>query len=957
MIRVGRQAWICLALAALLHGAPGRVRAANLEAKPSAVQFLPIDEDVTDQVKTVDKLVKQKEWRKAIEICQKLIAKPPKTVVEIRKGVYGSPRALCESKLLAMPEPARLLYRTLYDPEAERLYRRALEDRSVADARRLVAEFACTSHGVDGTALLADLLFEKGDVRGALDHWMRWIAAADVKSIKEPVRRRVAVKAAVAAARLGDRAALDKAVELFGPKGALVESGPARIARADELKTFAATLWLKDAAPQHAGPSALDFKRWSLSGNNRYGEQIARHYGSSSQTSFSCHGQLSGGVFYMSGPDGVRAFNAVTGQVVWRRTGRNYGSEHYYALRAFNFYCTVHPAAGRDGNGILFASGGSRLAAHDARTGKLLWAKVRTSFAAVEAIGQDAELRVAFSSPVLYRRGVVYVILETSRGQVYLLAARAANGAVLWVTGIGGGAQQQGYRLSFPAALTACGSDIVFCSGRGVIGKCDAATGEVRWLLPYRRREQFAKGRSYYRVGSLRYQPLAKLGDSVFCIPSDGQQLISVRVSDGRVNWEKEIALGQSLTGAALPAEGEKSGRLFLAGARVECRAAETGSMIWNWPVPETEPVGAGRLTAAGVTIATRRGVYVLSSKTGELTRFRPLSLPGWSNILIALDVDSLILTSKNGLTSLGGKERTGELLQTAPPKGAEPWILAMRARLSQSGGQTEDALRFYSEAIKTAKRRSGTTTLAARLESEALDLLHKRQEAEWKAGQPIEGFLWMSRALRFSARLPYECTLGYRAGAAAPAAGPHTVVMTSGDRISGKLAAVSNDTVALVVQGQVWHIAARGVDRIVVSQTGAGKGKLGPGRQHVLLANGDRVSGSIEAVTEETLTLRTGFGVIKLKVSEVAEIVLRGGALEPADNAVYLTLRNGDRLSGRVRAFDGVRFTVDIPFCGTRSIGLGAVRSVSNRRVMPPRGSGRGGGGRSAPVSPRLGL
>ena len=932
---------MCVLLAALLLAASGGAHAANLEAKPSSIQFLPLDEDVADEIKAVDKLVEQKEWRKAIEICQKLIVKPPKAVVEIGSGVYGSPRAACELKLRAMAPAGTLLYRTLYDPEAERLYNRALKERSAPDARRLVGEFACTSFGPGGIALLADLLFEKGDVRGALDQWMRWLTNADPKSAKEATRRRIAVKAAIAAAKLGDKAALDKAVELFGEKGTLVESGSARIARADELRKLAAGLWPKNGGVRSAAPAELDFKRWSVAGNNQYGRQVQRYYGSATKMTFSCHGQLQGGIFYVNSPDGVRAFDAVTGRILWQRTGRNYGSQYYYALRSFNFYCTVAPSAERDGANLLFVSGGSRLAAHDRETGKALWTKMRGSLAGVEQIGNDANMRVAFSSPVLYQRGAAYVVAETSLGQVYVMAFGARKGRLLWATGVGGSSQRSGYRVSFPAAMAMCGADIVFCNGRGIIGKCDAATGEIRWLLPYRRREQFVKGRHSYRAGRLRYNPLMALGDSVFCVPSDGQQLFSVRVSDGRINWQKEVALDRVFVGAAPSPKGDGAGRLFLAGARVDCLSAADGSLVWNWPVPEADSIGSGRLTTQGVTIATRRGVYVLSTKTGELKRFHSVSLPGWDDVLIASDKDSMILTSKNGLASLGAKERTEELVRGTPEEGAEPWALAIRARLFQKGGRAEDALRLYGEAIKIAKRASKTVKFAATLESEALDLLHSRQEAEWKAGRPIDAFLWMSRALRFSPDLPYSSKLGQGVSAATPTA-PHTVVMTSGDQISGNLTAIAGGVVELVVRGEKWRITAAGVDRIVISRTGLTSGTSARDRQHVLLANGDRISGSVEAAGKDALTIRTGFGVVNLTMTGVAQIVLRGGAVEPVANAVYVTLRNGDRLSGGIRAFDGTRLLLTVPFCGTRSVDLGALRAISNRRVIVPRKGGR---------------
>jgi len=457
---------VILALAAPA-AAPAAGRAANLEAKPSSAAYLPVDEEVADEIAEIDKLIKKREWRKAIEVCQKFIANPPKTVVEIRKGVYGSTRSLCEMKLRAMPGPAKLLYRTLHDPAAEELLRRAMTDRSLAGARKLVSEFALTSHGPSGMRALADLLFEKGDTRGALDCWLRWTTAGDTNAEHEGTRRRIAVKMALAAARLGDKAALDQAVELFGGKGILIEAGAEQIARAEELRSLAAGLWLKAGRPRQTAPATLDFKRWTTPFDDRYVSQMASYYGSSTRSTFSCHGQVVGGIFYMNEPNGVRAVDALTGRVIWRRAARNYGSDYYYALRSCNFYGRVYPEAGREGKQTVFVSGGSRLGAHDADSGKVLWSKSRASFRAIEAIGNNADLRVSFSSPVLCRRRSAYVIVETSQGQVHLVAFDRRTGAVRWASGIGGSAPQSGYRTSFPSAMLSVGSEIVFCSGRG----------------------------------------------------------------------------------------------------------------------------------------------------------------------------------------------------------------------------------------------------------------------------------------------------------------------------------------------------------------------------------------------------------------------------------------------------------------------------------------------------------
>jgi hypothetical protein len=165
---------------------------ANLEDKPSSANYLPVDDDVKTAIEKVDKLIADEKWRDAIDICQKYLTDPPKTVLEIREGVYADPRQICRRKLDRLPERGRVLYRTLYDPKAKELYEKARHERSIPTARRLVGRFHLTSYGPRGVALLAELLFEKGSVAAAAARWTQWMQTKDAQGAVEAVRRRTA---------------------------------------------------------------------------------------------------------------------------------------------------------------------------------------------------------------------------------------------------------------------------------------------------------------------------------------------------------------------------------------------------------------------------------------------------------------------------------------------------------------------------------------------------------------------------------------------------------------------------------------------------------------------------------------------------------------------------------------------------------------------------------------------
>jgi len=927
--------------------------ASNLETTPSSTRFLPIDEDANEEIARIGRLVAQQKWREVIGICQKYIAGRSKAVVEIRKGIYGSARILCEDKLRRLPGPAKLLYRTLYDPAAEKLYRLALAQRDEAAARKLVSQFAVTSHGPNGMKLLAGLLFEKGDFRGALGCWLRWMDAVARDALPEQSRRLVAAKAAVAAARLGDRDALAKALKLFGANGAVVSIGGARIARAEELSKLASSLRTQATEAVHEAPPAVDLIRWQAPLEDKYSARVSQYYGSGVRLGYNCHGRLSGGMLYLNSAEGPRAFDVLTGRLVWRRTGRNYDSDQYGSFRSFNFHCRVYPGVDRPGRQVVYTSGGVRLGAHDAKTGRSLWTKSRASFSKVQPIGNNPELRVAFSSPVVCHGRNAYVMLETAQGDVYLLSLDRATGAVRWAADVGGSGPISGYRVSFPADILPLGSSLVFCTGRGVIGKLDATTAEVQWLVPYRRRAVFAK--NYYRLRSpLRYSPMAAVGDSVVCMPADGGELIAIRASDGHVKWRKELTSERYFLGALKRDAAASSDRLFVVGRDVKCLRADTGSVLWTWPLPEGSSSGLGQITNRGVIVATHKAVYVIDAVSGELSGFLPLPSFTGEAANVVSDGSSVALLSNNLVSVVGAKVQTRRLLARAlRDVPGDPWVLAAWARLLRSEGKAREALERLAEAARIAGKKRETAKLAAALEREMVGLHHKLYLDEWKAGRRIEAFRHMRRALCSPGRIPYECKLGYRREPAAGATQPHTLVMASGDRVRGRLVAVESGTLTFVVGNTPWRIAAAGVRRVVVRgslATRAGEPNLGA---HVVLSNGDRISATVVSLKDSRLRLRAAFGEFRLGLSGVAVIAFGGRPQNLIREGVYIRTRGGNELSGYIRAFDGTDFILDIPFCGKHRIPADDICTISNRRRMPPRSAGPGDPGGIIRVRP----
>jgi hypothetical protein len=925
-----------------VHAPPARPD--GLETNPSSVNYLPIDEDVKTEIQSVNRLAAEGKWAKVVEILQRYIAKPPPTVVSLRKAVYGSPRALCEEKLRSLPERVRVHYRTTYDPQAGELYRRAREQRDIAAARRLVTEFALTSYGPRGHNLLAQFLFQKGNVDGALAHWLAWLDRVAADGLPEAERRLAAMRLGVAAALAGRPAVEARALDLFGPRGAVVRVGDARLSRREELGTLISSLRTRRNRRPPGGPAELDFSRCVRRFDDQYARRISEYHGSSHRTQFTCHAALSGRTIYVNTADGPVAIDTLTGRERWRRRARNYDSDYYGSLRSFAFHCRVYPSAARPSKEGVYVSGGGRLAAHDAETGRPLWTKTRASFARVERIGRDRNLRVAFSCPVLCHGPTGYVLMETSRAEVFLLAFDRASGDLEWCTAVGGSAPKSGYRLSFPSALLRVGSDLVFCNGRGIVGRCDAATGELRWLAPYRRRTELTQG-NYYNVSEgVAYSPMVRAADVVVCVPSDGGELLAFRLGDGTAAWTRELKGAKHLLGALPPTDGAGYHRLFVASDDVMCLRSDNGNVLWRWPLPEPAG-GLGWLGRARVVTATAKGVYRLDPVEGELTGFMPLPVATSESFNVVAGKHAVALVSRHSVRVLGNREQTGAAVRAEQKRHPDdPWLTASWARVLRARGESETALERLTDAVRAARKERGLADLAAGLEQEIVDLHEELRASHWAAGRRIRAFARMIEALRSPSRAPYECRLGYAREPDPDKAPPHTLVTVTGDRISGALKRIDADLLTFVVEGKAWRVARAGVRQVQLEEA---DGTVEAVRSElVVLKNGDRITCSVERLADGEAHLRAGFGTFRLNLSDLAVIGFGHEAEAPDEGAVYVRLRNGDEVSGSVQAFDGADLILDIPFCGRHRIGVDAIATISNRRRMPapvPGGSNEG--------------
>ncbi|MFO7898002.1 MAG: PQQ-binding-like beta-propeller repeat protein [Planctomycetota bacterium] len=910
-------------------------RAGNsLEPKPSSVNYLQIADEAADQIGRIGDLVKQRKWRDVIDICQKHLADPPAGVVELRQGVYGSARDLCNAKLAAAPPQVHSLYRTLFDPEAETLYRHVREDRDLAAAEKLVDQFAHSSYGERGLCLLASIRFERGEMLAALDLWLRWMDRVDPANVAEVKRRTVAAKCAVAAARAGNARALERAVELFGPKGTVVRVGDRELARAEELRALARGVASGGRKPRPKCPSRLDLVRWRKEFSDRYNARLPSYYSNRTISKYTHLGQLAGGTVYVNGADGPMAFDALTGRRLWARPdAKNYTSDYYRSIHASHFYCRVSDPVAGQGERQVYVSGGARLGAHDAATGRTLWAKNRATFVRLKEFAGDDDLRVAFSSPVLACDEAALAMIQTSRSQALLAAFDRIDGGIRWHRVVGGSAPLSSYRIAFPSALIRVGSSVVFCNGMGIIGRCDARSGKVRWLVPYRRDKSLTEGNFYNLSHQLRYAPIARVGGSVVCAPSDSQLLLCLRVSDGKVLWKESLPVPNQFLGALPPTKPGGPHRLFVVDTQVRCLRSDSGKVMWTWPLPEHETVGLGSVTADGIAVGTHKAIYVLDAASGELRTCLAVRRQEEELVNVVADAAHVAAFSKGEISVVGAADQTDRLIaERLADRPDDPWVLAARARLLRKREKNEDALKQYRRAIDAARQKTAGAGLADRLQRELVGLQDALIRTDWESGRRTEAFRRMSAVLHDPRGVPYSCKLGLRRTRLWREDAPHQLVTASGDRLSGELSAITEQALTFIAAGETWRFEPPGVRHVALAGHGPGPDSR-PVARYVKPVNGDRISYESVTLEGEALRVDTGHGVLQYKLEQVAFIGFGGGGRPMPEKAVYVKLRNGDEVSGVITSFDGNEFVIDVPFSGRHKIPADEVYTISNRR------------------------
>src|SRR6185295_6502168 len=157
--------------------------------------------DAVEAMEDFRRAVKNGTWEKAFKNFDKLLADTNNGLVDAKDGVKLPSRLAASNVLVQLPAAGKSAYRVFYDAKAKTLWEQVQKEQGKAEMEnlsRLATMYLISSVGDLAANRLGDLLFEQGDMDGAIQTWQRVLEDRPDSAIP---RVELLVKTATAKAR------------------------------------------------------------------------------------------------------------------------------------------------------------------------------------------------------------------------------------------------------------------------------------------------------------------------------------------------------------------------------------------------------------------------------------------------------------------------------------------------------------------------------------------------------------------------------------------------------------------------------------------------------------------------------------------------------------------------------------------------------------------------------------
>jgi outer membrane protein assembly factor BamB len=746
----------CLCL--LLSGAAGAAAEEDLaQAAPGRQRLVPPAFPETDaELSAAERLLQKGLYEQALPRLQALLDAHPRRLVRAGPG-WTTLADRVNAMLASLPAETRRAYSILYDPQAERLYRQGVAERSLPLLRQAAERHLNTAHGPSAAAAAAAILMDEGDFGAAL----LMLRRTDVLPLDADLAAGTAARKLLCLARLGRRSDAEELVAALEAEGIgpLHLGGAARPARELMDRAFAESVPRGVAPGPSWAPPGADTepnRLFPLSAEVPWLGRVAPLPHSFPALYPAADGQQ----LYVSRDGTVLAFDRRTLGVEWTapppgraadlmlgilegqlsdvdplpnfvglgnphrfRVFGNHGlakltvsDGRVYAVQFDPLAIRIPPQPWNAAPGELRIT--NELRCYDAATGALLW---RSGGAGAASRLDDCWF---YSAPAV-QKGRAYA-LAARQGRLYALCLDARTGGLLWRSPVGAvESRQEVQRYLMEFFLTDAGPPavrdgvIVFPTGQGLVAAFEAADGRPLWLTPYPRAEAWmgVLGQPInVPAGSwLAREPLPADGLCVVA-PADSREVLALDAYSGKIRWHTEVP-----SGVALLSAGE--GRVIVQDAGVTCLELATGRRLWQAP-PRAPSAGLGAVRGALVLVPQPDGIRRIETESGrelDLLRWPPGSEPA-GNLLLLEDV--FLLAAPDRVTACRSPaEAIGQAQSAAVARPGDPLPALWGAVLSAWAGEREAALAGFEHAATMAGDRMGLAEQATVRRQTALSL------------------------------------------------------------------------------------------------------------------------------------------------------------------------------------------------------------------------------------------
>ena len=621
-----------------------------------------------DAIEEFRAALKEETWEKAFGHLEKLATDSSLTLVPEKDGFQLPLRATLFASLVRMPAAGKNAYRLFHDAEARGLWERAQNEEGAAEFEilsRLATIELHTSVGDLGADRLGDVLFEQGDMDGAISAWQRILEWRPDSTLR-PVELLIKIATAMTRAGRWKEAAEVKRLIEARYAGESITVGGKKVLSTDYLARLESPRPESDDESAAAEPSDLvlpstDEPLWQFRYSNP-AKQVIINTGAGLMV------QNQNGPAVDQGPPAVVAqdhlfatvlgsdfcLDLESGKIVWttRRFDAASRNRQYWQssrsglmVQGNELWTTAPVVATPVGVRFMGAGFSNLLIRRDLASGKEVWTSGNVEGLKAWA-PMGAPLLAADKLYLLARR-------QNQFTDVYVLAMQISDGRLLWSTAIGTYQTDPRRGMVFPPSpiLTLRGTRLYVDTQTGGIMQIQADTGAIRWAClddpeTYRDNVQ-ARMQGQPRIASPDFNfsvPLVE-GGLLFVKRKDSTDLSAIRVGEPAMAWKRSAPYG------SIPSAVDHK-RLYLAGDEILAYDLRTQKLLWNSRPPATTSWVQPLLTQHRYYQLTAGGVVELDKATGKIENVFKGADPGATGGKILVTPKLLITVSDHAITA-----------------------------------------------------------------------------------------------------------------------------------------------------------------------------------------------------------------------------------------------------------------------------------------------------------------